>query len=33
MSAFDKIIGYSSTKKELKQISDTLKNPEAGHAG
>lgn len=26
MSAFDKIIGYSSLKKELMQISDTLKN-------
>ena len=29
MSAFDKIIGYSSVKKELEQISDTLKNREA----
>ena len=29
MNAFDKIIGYSSIKKELKQISDTLKNREA----
>ena len=29
MNAFDKIIGYSSIKKELQQISDTLKNPEA----
>lgn len=28
MSAFDKIIGYSSIKKELIQISDTLRNPE-----
>ena len=28
MSAFDKIIGYSSLKKELMQISDTLKNRE-----
>lgn len=28
MNAFDKIIGYSSIKKELKQISDTLKNRE-----
>lgn len=26
MNAFDKIIGYSSLKKELMQISDTLKN-------
>lgn len=26
MSAFDKIIGYSAIKKELRQISDTLKN-------
>lgn len=26
MNAFDKIIGYSSIKKELQQISDTLKN-------
>lgn len=29
MNAFDKIIGYSSIKKELQQISDTLKNREA----
>ena len=29
MSAFDKIIGYATVKKELKQISDTLKNREA----
>ena len=29
MNAFDKIIGYSSVKKELMQISDTLKNREA----
>lgn len=28
MNAFDKIIGYSSIKKELQQISDTLKNRE-----
>ena len=28
MSAFDKIIGYSAEKKELKQIGDTLKNRE-----
>ena len=28
MSAFDKIIGYTSIKEELKQISDTLKNRE-----
>ena len=28
MSAFDKIIGYSAIKKELRQISDTLKNKE-----
>ena len=26
MNAFDKIIGYSAIKKELRQISDTLKN-------
>lgn len=26
MNAFDKIIGYSSIKRELKQISDALKN-------
>lgn len=26
MNAFDKIIGYNSIKKELRQISDTLKN-------
>ena len=25
MSKFDKIIGYSAVKKELKQIADTLK--------
>lgn len=29
MSAFDKIIGYEEIKKELMQISDTLKNREA----
>ena len=29
MNAFDKIIGYSAIKKELKQISDTMKNREA----
>ena len=29
MKAMDKIIGYSSIKRELKQISDTLKNREA----
>lgn len=29
MNAFDKIIGYSSIKKELQQISDTLKNRDA----
>ena len=29
MKAFEKIIGYSSLKKELMQISDTLKNREA----
>ena len=29
MSAFDRIIGYASVKKELEQISDTLKNREA----
>ena len=29
MNAFDKIIGYSSIKRDLMQISDTLKNPEA----
>ncbi len=29
MNAFDRIIGYSSIKKELRQISDTLKNPSA----
>ena len=28
MKAFDKIIGYSSIKQELMQISDTLKNRE-----
>ena len=28
MNAFDKIIGYSVVKKELEQISDTLKNSE-----
>ena len=28
MSKFDKIIGYSAVKKELKQIADTLKNRE-----
>ena len=28
MSEFDKIIGYSAVKKELKQIADTLKNRE-----
>ena len=28
MSAFDKIIGYTSIKEELKQISDILKNRE-----
>lgn len=28
MSKFDKIIGYSAVKKELKQITDTLKNRE-----
>ncbi len=28
MSAFDKIIGYAAIKKELKQITDTLKNGE-----
>lgn len=28
MNAFDKIIGYSAIKKELRQISDTLKNKE-----
>ena len=28
MKAFDKIIGYSSIKQELMQISDTLKNPQ-----
>ena len=29
MKAMDKIIGYSSIKRELRQISDTLKNREA----
>ena len=29
MKAFDKIIGYSVVKKELEQISDTLRNSEA----
>ena len=29
MNAFDRIIGYSSIKKDLQQISDTLKNREA----
>lgn len=29
MSAFDRIIGYASVKRELQQISDTLKNQEA----
>lgn len=28
MSAFDKIIGYAATKKELRQLGDVLKNPE-----
>lgn len=28
MSKFDMIIGYGAVKKELKQIADTLKNPE-----
>ena len=28
MNAFDKIIGYSAIKKELRQISDALKNKE-----
>ena len=28
MSEFDKIIGYSAVKRELKQIADTLKNRE-----
>ena len=28
MKAFDNVIGYSAVKKELMQISDTLKNPE-----
>lgn len=28
MSEFDKIIGYSAVKMELKQIADTLKNRE-----
>ena len=27
MSKFDEIIGYAQIKNELKQISDTLKNP------
>ncbi len=29
MSAFDKVIGYSAEKKELRQIADVLKNGEA----
>lgn len=29
MSAFDRIIGYASVKRELQQISDILKTREA----